>query len=155
MIDDQQVRYKIIILFRLADRLPFLFPVLCGLPWWLPSACSPRTLRCLPKKTTPWSGARWPFTPNKATGDACCNPCPCGRSAGCWRCCLPCSIRRWPICQPQRLSLSRCAPCAWGAIRFCGCACCTPYAMRVSICFLPGATPRANPLAWRCSPISR
>lgn len=31
MIDYQQVKHKIIILFRLADRLPFLFPVLCGL----------------------------------------------------------------------------------------------------------------------------
>ena len=31
MIDNQQVKHKIIILFRLAYRLPFLFPVLCGL----------------------------------------------------------------------------------------------------------------------------
>lgn len=31
MIDNQQVKYKISIIFRIADRLPFLFPVLCGL----------------------------------------------------------------------------------------------------------------------------
>ena len=34
MIDNQQVKYKISIFFRLADRLPFLFPVLCGLGGW-------------------------------------------------------------------------------------------------------------------------
>ena len=31
MIDNQQVKYKISVIFRIADRLPFLFPVLCGL----------------------------------------------------------------------------------------------------------------------------
>lgn len=31
MIDNQQVKYKISIFFRLADRLPFLFPVFRGL----------------------------------------------------------------------------------------------------------------------------
>lgn len=31
MIDNQQVKCKISIIFRIADRLPFLFPVLCGL----------------------------------------------------------------------------------------------------------------------------
>ena len=31
IIDNQQVKYKISIIFRIADRLPFLFPVLCGL----------------------------------------------------------------------------------------------------------------------------
>lgn len=31
MIDNQQVKYKISIIFRIADRLPFLFPALCGL----------------------------------------------------------------------------------------------------------------------------
>ena len=30
MIDNQQVKYKISIIFRIADRLPFLFPVLRG-----------------------------------------------------------------------------------------------------------------------------
>lgn len=35
IIDNQQVKYKIsIIFFRLADRLPFLFPVLRGWGGW-------------------------------------------------------------------------------------------------------------------------